>query len=151
MSNGSDREKNGDIERREAALLKVLAKRAELDRLLGEELSSFVGTTAPPHTGRPPIVVPAFGNLAIRMIKQGVTYVFALNKSPLPYAENGYYPLPLSPGLHGLVWYVRPTKDLWAFQIDLIVHGTVLALDRHSSADIPKPNSILEQQPLEAR
>ena len=127
----------------------ILKDREKLHKELGFAISSELALAALNHTNRPPIAVQSGSQVAVRMVKNGVVYGFALNKLQLPFQENGFYPLSLVPGTNGLVWLARPAKKPWAFQVQLLVDGTVVAIDQHSSAETSAPTTtIIEQQPI---
>jgi hypothetical protein len=139
------------VEKAEADVTALLARRTTLDRELGTALSAFCHrrSTAPFRASSDCCARPgecgredAQAGCHVHLCTQQVTAVVR---------RSWLYSLHLSPGMNGLVWYVRPTKEVWAFQVDLIANGQALLLDRHSSGDVPKPKSVLEQQPLDAR
>ena len=129
------------------AVVKMLKKRGDLDRDIGRALTARVtGLTAAAATERPSITVSHTAAIAVRMVKNGVVYSFALNLTPLGFQESGVYPFRLQPhSRNALLWTVFQSKTPWAYQIDLIVNDQVILLDRRSSGEGGKL-SLTDQQ-----
>jgi hypothetical protein len=127
-------------------VVKMLKQRDELDRRIGRALGARVTGLTASADGREPITVSHTAALAVRMVKNGVVYSFALNLRPLPFQESGLYPFRLQPNTsNALLWTVFQSKTPWAYQIDLIVNDQVVLLDRRSSGGGDKL-SLTDQQ-----
>jgi hypothetical protein len=128
------------------AVVKMLKKRADLNRDIGRALNARVTGLTAAGDGRPPITISHTAAVAVRMVKNGVVYSFALNLAHLPFQESGVYPFRLQPNTsNALLWTVFQSKTPWAYQIDLIVNDQVILLDRRSSGEGDKL-SLTDQQ-----
>ena len=115
----------------------LLRKRRAIEKELGSALSKVAGLSAVPVASGL-VTVRATDDVIAQIVKNGIVYTFALNTLALPFAENGFYKLTLTQGqTNGLQWVVFQSKDLWAFQVSLIINGMVMVLDRASSAQNP--------------
>jgi hypothetical protein len=125
----------------------LLKKRRALEKQIGAALSKTIAKPAALTAGV--ITVRSTDVVTAQMVKNGTVYTFALNTVALPFAQNGFYPLrPTAGQTNGLQWTVFQSKDTWAYQVNLIVNGMVMVLDRASSAQTPPVTLPLIRQQL---